>query len=240
VRQSNSYTVFFTVLVAAVAALILSLASQALKDRQTMNMELDMKKNILTAVSLMGSDDCKDVMTCYKKYIKEQVVDSKGEIVKDVSAGNLNFVDELKKTKDTRHFPVFQYVKDEKVKSYCLPIVGKGLWSTIYGYIALEKDLVTVRGITFYRHGETPGLGAEIEKSWFLNKFKGKKIIDKDGQLSSVRIVKGTVKKNSPDIFNEVDGISGATLTCDGVNKLIKDSLLQYEPMLKKLRKEVK
>jgi Na+-transporting NADH:ubiquinone oxidoreductase subunit C len=240
VRQSNSYTVIFTVFVAAVAALILSIASQALKDRQITNMELDMKKNILTAVNLMGSDDCKDVMKCYKKYIKELVVDYKGGIIKDASAGNLSLDEELKKKKEQRRFPVFQLVKDKSVESYCLPIVGKGLWSTLYGYIALEKDLITVRGLTFYRHGETPGLGAEIEKSWFLKNFRGKKIVDKKGQFSSVRVVKGKTKKNSPDILNEVDGISGATLTSDGVTKLIKNSLLQYQPMLKKLRKEVK
>ena len=119
-----------------------------------------------------------------------------------------------------------------------MPVSGKGLWSTIYGYLALQTDLSTISGITFYKHGETPGLGGEIEKEWFTNNFKGKKIRDDNGVLTSVKVVKGKVIAGNPKEIHEVDGISGATLTGRGVANFLKVELKKYEPFFAKIEAE--
>jgi len=126
------------------------------------------------------------------------------------------------------------------VTAYILPISGKGLWSTVYGYLALEQDGITIKGITFYKHGETPGLGGEIDKDWFKDSFKGKKIASPSGELVSVTIVKGKVIDRVPseEAYHCVDGISGATLTGNGINQFLKADLLKYEPYLKQIRQE--
>ena len=112
-----------------------------------------------------------------------------------------------------------------------LPVSGKGLWSSLFGYFALDlENYSTVKGITFYEHGETPGLGAEISKDWFKSSFIGKEIF-LDNQLISIHVAKAgkADKKN----IHEVDGISGATITGRGVETLLKRDLLRYEPYLR-------
>ena len=111
-----------------------------------------------------------------------------------------------------------------------IPISGKGLWSTLYGYFALEMDMKTVKGITFYKHGETPGLGAEVEKKWFQNNFIGKKIFDENSNLVSITVYKGS----SGDDIHGVDGISGATVTSNGVTNFLKSILNNYKPYLER------
>ncbi len=244
-RQSNSYTFIFISIVALIAALILSIASQALKERQQINVEVDMKRNILAAVGLLdrgvctaGGEGC-DISCCYSKNIKSYVVNSLGEQVKEETLVPESIIieNEIDKPEKERKYPLFVRKNKDGVSAYCIPIIGKGLWSTLYGYLALEKDLVTVKGVTFYKHGETPGLGAEIDKEWFLNNFKGKKIRDQSGKLVPVRVVKGKVNPSSRTAIHEVDGISGATLTCKGVNELIKESLKRYEPYFNSVRR---
>ena len=108
-----------------------------------------------------------------------------------------------------------------------------------YGYFAMKGDGKTVKGITFYAHGETPGLGAECDAPWFQANFVGKKIVTDSGQLTSIGVVKGKVK----DIISVgkrdhyVDGISGATVTAKGIERFLKSDLLKYEPFSKRLRR---
>ncbi|MDX1315152.1 MAG: FMN-binding protein, partial [Eudoraea sp.] len=111
----------------------------------------------------------------------------------------------------------------ELVPNRKFPVSGKGLWSTLYGYFALEPDAKTVRGITFYQHGETPGLGAEIEKDWFQSKFAGKKLFE-SGQPTEFRVT----KPGSASGDYAVDGISGATLTAKGVESLLRHDAALY------------
>ncbi len=133
----------------------------------------------------------------------------------------------------------FTRVDDQgKPVAYCIPIQGLGLWGTIYGYLALEPDLDTVKGITFYKDQETPGLGGEINKQWWQSQWPGKTIFDKDHHLVSVTVKKGKV---DPAIEREkdhyVDGLSGATITSNGVTKLVEDCLEKYLPYFEKLKK---
>ncbi len=124
-------------------------------------------------------------------------------------------------------------VQDGKVESYVLPISGKGLWSTLYGYLALEADKNTVRGITFYKHGETPGLGGEVENTEWTAQWHGKTIRDEAGKLTSVTVKKGKV---DPAVAREkahyVDGLSGATITSNGVTKFVAADLAAFSGYL--------
>ena len=125
-------------------------------------------------------------------------------------------------------------------EAYVIPISGYGLWDIVKGYLALDVDLNTVKGITFYEHKETPGLGALITEPWFKDQFKGKKIINPQGGLVSVTIARGKASDtiSSPaELEHYVDGISGATLTGKGLNHFIKANLVVYEPYFAILRK---
>ncbi len=240
-QHSNLHTFRFIAIISIIAALVLSSASQLLRKQQELNVEIDMKKNILTAFELLKKEDCNDIKKCYNAYIKSYVINSKGEKVTHISEPEkIDIQKELEKPVQKRRFPVFIKLIDNKPKAYCIPLLGKGLWSTLYGYLALEKDLNTVLGVTFYKHAETPGLGAEIEKEWFLKNFKGKKIFTDTGTLASIKVLKGKVNLKSTTKQHEVDGISGATLTANGVTKAIKDCLTIYLPLFKILNKPEK
>ncbi len=131
---------------------------------------------------------------------------------------------------------VYLVKKDGKLDEIILPVYGKGLWSTLYAYLALDSDLTTIRGVTFYQQEETPGLGAGIsDPSWDAT-WKEKKIYNQQGKVA-FRLVKGGVKPTSPEAGNEVDALSGATLTSNGVTNLIKFWLGKdgFKPFLSRL-----
>ena len=104
---------------------------------------------------------------------------------------------------------------------------------TLYGYFSIYPDAVTAKGITFYAHKETPGLGGEVDKPWFQNNFVGKKFVDKNGDIVGIKVAKG---KADPNNIYEVDGISGATITSKGVEKFLLDDLKKYDSFFNKLR----
>lgn len=134
---------------------------------------------------------------------------------------------------------LFLYKPAEKVVSYIIPVEGYGLWDMIYGYIALEPDLNTVKDIRFYKHQETPGLGGECSEPWFTNMFKGKKILNSEGNFVSVAVAKG----KAADLYagsalpHYVDGISGGTITSKGITKFLKEDLGLYNKYFELLRK---
>ncbi len=233
--RSDRYTYFFALTVCAVCSFLLALVSQGLRPRQELNAELDVKKNILKAVRLQdplpAGAPPEEVLRTYKEKIEEIVVDAEGRVVPDRRPEDIRPGEAL--------YPVYVYEEGGKPLAYCFPISGKGLWSTLYGYLAMERDAVRVRGITFYKHGETPGLGAEIEKPWFQENFRGKTIWDASGRLAPIRVVKGkaSVVASSPEVLaHSVDGISGATMTSQGVTALLDEWLHIYEPYLRRLR----
>ena len=162
------------------------------------------------------------------------MIDSKGEEREDLSRNDLlEIEDKAKGSVDYFYNNEPYYLVYKSNNAIIIPISGKGLWSTLYGYFALDLDLETVKGITFYKHGETPGLGAEVEKSWFQNNFIGKRFVDDEGNLVGIRIVKG---KADPNSQYEVDGISGATITSKGLESFLVDDLKKYEPFFQKIR----
>lgn len=252
-RGGNAYTLFFIVIIAAVCSLVLATASQSLKKRQLLAQEADMKRNILSAVGIrhcplnaaearkvMSEKDCTDVQCCYREFIRSFTINHRGETVvkSDVPPERIDLERELDKPVAARRYPVFARIEKNRVVSYCVPVFGKGLWSSIYGFIALENDLATVAGLSFYRQGETPGLGAEIQSRWFQESFRGKNIYNAGGRLVSITVIKGKVEQGSPVAAHQVDGISGATLTGNGVTALLKKSLDLYRPFFDRLRKK--
>jgi Na+-transporting NADH:ubiquinone oxidoreductase subunit C len=219
-----------------VCSVLLAGAATLLKPRQVENEKLDSKKNVLLSANIKpahgGDFTRKDINDLYAEQISEKVIDLKGEVVEGLTPSQLD------PKKDTDKLPLFEQKSGDEVVAYILPVSGKGLWSTIYGYLALETDMNTVKGITFYKHGETPGLGGEISKTAFTDPYAGKKIFDTSGNLVSVMIAKGTAVGTPEQLQHMVDGISGATLTCDGMNIFMKKDLEKYLPFLTMNRTE--
>lgn len=223
-KNSTVYTFFFAFIVCMVCGILLSFVATSLRSLQQENIKMDKQKNILKVVGLWNEEMLpSEVETVFEENVKIIYLDEEGYQVEE----------------QTEKI-IYECRREGKVMGYCYPVIGKGLWSTLYGYFAIEPDAKTVKGITFYKHGETPGLGGEIEKSWFQNNFVGKKIwSDKKKVLRCVQVVKGKAE----DIYTDaeeclfyVDGISGATMTCNGVNELLDRELRKYEPFLKKVR----
>jgi Na+-transporting NADH:ubiquinone oxidoreductase subunit C len=233
--HKNSYVFFFAAIVTISCSLLLATAANLLKDRQQENIALDIRKNILASAELGTTEMTRqDILGLYDKHIRSKVINLQGEEVPDKT------VEQIDPKKDLDLLPLYYAEDDGKIIAYIMPISGKGLWSTIYGYLALEQDLNTVKGITFYQHGETPGLGAEIEKDWFTDNFKGKKIYSPAGDLVSITLVKGKVVNliSESEAYHYVDGISGSTLTGKGLNNFLKKDLETYRPFFDKIRAE--
>lgn len=220
--KDNIYTLFYAVVLCAVSSALLALASTALKPRQEANKLVDKQKNILMAAGLYDRT---------KTYSNEEITTLFKEKLTEVKK-EIKVNDKV----ETRIF--YTSSENSKVNGYIIPVSGKGLWSTLYGYLALKEDLNTVKGITFYEHGETPGLGGEIEKEWFQNNFVDKKVKDANGNVVGITVCKGKAKDTvkADQLPNAVDGISGATLTANGVTALIEKGVKEYMPLLKESR----
>ncbi len=227
--HSDRYTLFFAMTITIVASILLASAATLLKPFQARNEALDKKKNILISAGLLAGDQLNHITPAliedtYKTSIREVVINLQGEIQDNVAVNTLD----PKNSPDL--LPLYINEKGGQMNGIIIPVSGKGLWSTIYGYIALEKDFNTVAGITFYKNGETPGLGAEIAKPAFSGQFRGKTIFE-NGALTGITIAKGHAL--NPD-NHTVDGISGATLTGKGVNTFLLKDLNLYLPYITK------
>jgi len=146
-------------------------------------------------------------------------------------------VDIAKIRRRANHAPVYLVRKDGHIKTVILPVRGAGLWSTLYGFLALAGDGRTITGLTFYEHAETPGLGDAIEQPAWQARFHGKSAFDDQGKVR-ITVTKGALDAASPEARFQVDGIAGATLTSDGVNNLLRFWLGDqgYGPFLAKLQ----
>jgi Na+-transporting NADH:ubiquinone oxidoreductase subunit C len=236
VRQSNFYIVIYAAVLTIVCGGLLALASEGLKDKQQANIALEQKQNILSTVIELKEGE--DIVSLYNKRVKPFVIDYQGNVVAGKKPQDVNVAAEYKKPADQRLLPVYEFKSEKdstKTEYIVLPVYGYGLWNNIWGFVALESDLNTVRGVKFQHAGETPGLGARIETEEIQSRFKGKKIFE-GNEIASVYIQKGEGQDyaNQP---HKVDGMSGATLTGKGVNNMLKDYLTCYQNYLKKLKK---
>ncbi len=230
--KSDGAIVIFATIVCVICSMMLSVTASTLKTKQDYNVELDRKLNVLKAFGEPTVDENgktipgSKVDEIFHTQIHEIVLDGEsgtvleGKTSADFSAGDIA---------DRKVLLLYVWEEDGQAKKYAFPISGKGLWSTIYGYLALDKDLATIVGVTFYRHGETPGLGGEVSADWFQAQFKGKKVYEGGNRLK-FEVVKGLVADRYPNGNNHaVDGMSGATITGKGVSHFINADLDKYE-----------
>ncbi len=247
-QESMGKTFLVATSVCVVCSVFVSTASVALKETQEKNKTLDKKKNILVAAGVSTEGDLEKL---FEQSVEAKIIDiATGEYVGDVDPNKL---DERKAAKDPeqgRDIPGDDKAgirRQSKLQSVyfskdgervILPVHGKGLWSTMYGFIALDRgDLNTIKSFAFYEHGETPGLGGEVDAdSWKLS-WIDKRAFDSEGK-PAIKVVKGTAE---PGAVHEADGLAGATLTARGVQDLVRFWLDQdgYGPFLAKLKEGV-
>lgn len=212
---------------------IISLIAIQLRSVQNENVVKDMQKKIVSSAGLqLEYGSVENAMM----NIKTIVVDlDQGKIV-DINPNSYELSKELREEgkykflsaendiasikKREKYSKVYIEYKDDKINTLILPVRGYGLWGILYGYLAIKNDFNTVAGLEFYEHKETPGLGAEIDNPKWKALWKGKKIYQENGEVS-LKVIKGNVLASSDNVNYEVDGLSGATLTCNGVTNLI-------------------
>lgn len=236
--MASKDTVQKTIMVALglciVCSLVVSTAAVMLKPVQIENKALDRKKNILSAAGLL--EEGKSVEEQFAQ-ITTRVIDLRtGKFTDDVDPATFDQdkaakdpqfsapigadIDQAKINRLEFYSLVYLIEKNGNIEKFILPVRGYGLWSTMYGFIALESDANTVVGLGFYSHGETPGLGGEIDNPNWISQWPGK-LVYKDGK-PELGLIKGKVNPNSPNVDYQVDGLSGATLTANGVTNLVQ------------------
>lgn len=241
-KESNSYIFMYSTILVVVAAAVLAVAAVGLRPFQKKNQEIEKMQQLLTAVGI--ENDVKNAEELYKKYfVQELIVNKKGEVLSTyenetlkgevkVRPFNVELSKELAKGEEAM-LPIFICNQEGKTV-YVVPVHGKGLYDAIWGNVAIEEDLNTVRGVLFDHKGETPGLGAEITNPAFPAQFKGKKIFEND--QVKLAVVKG--QKTDEEKQYQADAVTGATNTSNGVSNMLKDCLSNYVEYFKTLKAE--
>lgn len=227
-KNSNTYTYVYATIMVALVAVGLSFTNGLLKDRQAKNVELDKKTQILRSVKVQASSAMAE--TTYANTIQSvYLVNSKGEVIETdaTKAFQVDMAKEVLKPLEERALPVYEALIDGRLK-YILPVYGAGLWGPIWGYVSLNDDKQTIYATSFSHQGETPGLGAEIEQAAFQEQFEGKSIF-RDNSFVSIAVLKAGQKDDNRD---QVDAISGGTITSKGVEAMLQNCLSAYEGFL--------
>lgn len=254
-KESTARTLTVALLVCLVCSVFVAGAAIALKPTQVENRLLDKQRSILAIAGLgEGRMSAANVKSLFNSTITAKLVDL--ETGKFSDAFDPITFDPLKAAKDPktssvlkgsvdiagikrqeRYSTVYMVEKDGEVETLILPVRGYGLWSTLHGFIAVKGDLNTVVGMGFYQHGETPGLGGEVDNPKWKGQWPGKTLFDDNGNLA-VQIVKGGVDPQNSQAVHQVDGLAGATLTSVGVDNLLKFWLGQngFGPFIANLR----
>jgi len=246
--DKNSYTLLFAIAMSVIVGTILAFTAQVLKSKIDENRRMEKQQNILYAMGVnenTGENDVVMIPTnkvadAFKKYIVKQIVIQGDKITDNDKAYLIDLKTEQESAKKTgyqRRLPLFIGKKDGKT-FYIVPVRGKGLWDAIWGYVALDNNMV-VQGAFFDHKGETPGLGANITQRFFVDDFKGEHVLDKNGNFKGITVLKGNndpLNKDKND--NEIDALAGATITSNGVTSMLKNELKLYEPYFKNLNKK--
>ena len=219
--NSNSYTIIYASVMVIIVAFLLAFVNSSLRDLQGKNVELDTKKQILSS---LGIREVQDAEAEFAKVVKaDMVVAEDGSLTeydgKFVTAYEKEF-------KENGRAHVFVCELDGQTK-YVVPVYGAGLWGAIWGYVSLNEDKNTVYGTYFSHASETPGLGAEIATEHFQDEFKNKQVLE--GESIALSVVKNG-KVENPDF--QVDGISGVTITSNGVDAMLKGCMAHYTKFL--------
>ncbi|MDE6095108.1 MAG: NADH:ubiquinone reductase (Na(+)-transporting) subunit C [Muribaculaceae bacterium] len=236
-RQSNTYTIIYSTVLVIVVGVVLSLVYQALRPQQLDNIANDTKRQILASARIVPQSG-QTIADLYSSHIKDSyIVNSEGEkIDSDTDPFDVNVSLQIKKPADERLLPVFECDTDNGLK-YIVPVYGAGLWGPIWGYLAFDSNGDTIYGAYFAHQGETPGLGAEIEKPAFSDQFEGKDIFSPSGEFMSVAVVK-TGKEPAGQAW--VHAVSGGTITSQGVQAMLYNSLEPYSAFFLKLKGDAK
>lgn len=241
-NENTKTLIFVAIMCVVVAALLAGLRGvtyeTAIENEKIFNQRailLALGDNLPTPVDALSDEEVQNI---FQEQMKSSVaVDVEGEVIGDINPLEIRLDEERKKDLSERKFPLFVYENSGK-KFYIISMRGNGLWDEIWGNMALESDVATVAGVSFDHAGETPGLGAEIKdnKNW-VNQFSGRSVLsDYNGKYTGVIVRKGGAK----DKKYEVDGLSGATVTADGVTDMIQQYMSYYEPTLQKLKADGK
>ncbi|MCF8379930.1 MAG: NADH:ubiquinone reductase (Na(+)-transporting) subunit C [Bacteroidales bacterium] len=236
---SNLYIFGFASVLVIVVAALLSFVSEGLKPLQERNVEIEKKLDILRSVDMTaGIDEAENkpafIEEMFAKNISESyVINANGDLLegRDAFAIAKALKAEMQQPIETRGLPIFVANNPETGTKYIIPVLGKGLWGPIWGYVALNDDYTTLYGTVFAHSKETPGLGAEINTDWFMAAFKGKKIFDEEGNFTSITVVKSGADPNDP---HGVDAISGGTITSKALEEMLRDCLNPYVNYFKK------
>ena len=223
--NSDVYAVLYSAVVVVIVAFLLAGVSSALKPMQDANVELDKKKQILASLNERNLPDA--AATYDALIVADPIVDAQGNVV----AENGGF-EVANDAVSEDNLPLY-IAKIDGATKYILPMTGNGLWGGIWGYLALNDDCNTIYGVYFSHASETPGLGAEIAGDKFQGRFPGKKVY---GEMGEVGL---SVLKKSADAEFHVDAVSGATITCNGVDAMLKLKLSPYYKYLNSLTKSV-
>jgi Na+-transporting NADH:ubiquinone oxidoreductase subunit C len=234
-KNSNTYQILYAAVMVLLVGTVLAFIYMALKPQQNENIANDTRKQILSALHIAAPADAQ-VKDVYQKYvIQDLLVDAQGNITD--STENVAFDVPMKKNVKLpaaeRQLPVMKCRMDDGSIKYVLPVYGAGLWGPIWGYIAVNEDGNTIYGANFSHEGETPGLGARIAEQPFQDEFKDKHLFV-DGEFKSVAVLKRGQKATNG--AEQIDALTGATITSRGVSDMMADCLAPYEGFLKKLQ----
>lgn len=245
--DKNSYTVIFSVIMVVVVGAILAFVATSLKPRISENVRIEKQQNILYAMGVHNNQGEGDVVFVptgdvegeFSKYITHQLVIKGSEALEreDAYLMDVKSAFDRKRSGDPdAELPLFIGEKDGKVLQI-VPMYGNGLWDAIWGYMALDGNMV-IQGIYFDHKGETAGLGANIKERFFMDDFIGESIMDGDIYEGVAVSKTNNDPVNTDKEDNAVDAIAGSTITGNGVNNMIKESLKFYRPYLETIRKK--
>ena len=231
-KQNNLYTIIYIIVLVVLVGAALAFTSISLKDRQQANADADKMRQILASVNIYPASD--SIISEYGQYITDSyLVDENGQKVDGgMKAFDVNVAIQSKEQASKRLLPVYECHLADGTAKYVMPMYGAGLWGPIWGYISVDADGSTVYGAFFAHQGETPGLGAEIEKPAFSGQFAGKHLF-KDGTFLPISVVKGGVAPQNGSDY--VDGISGGTITSKGVGAMLDNCLAPYAKFLESI-----
>ena len=228
---STRYIFIFATALCLACSTVIAVAAVALRPAQEINKVLDKKRSVLLACALAKPDEALTPAEIESRFgsIEPAVIDlATGDYAQGIDAATFNedaaprvpAPDNAAQIKDMPTLvKIYKVMKDGKLEMYVLPVYGKGLWSTMLGFLALDADFTTVRGLTFYQHGETPGLGGEIDPPRWKALWPGRKIYDEASEVK-LSVIKGQAGPVKDDPYH-VDGLSGATLTARGVSNMV-------------------
>jgi Na+-transporting NADH:ubiquinone oxidoreductase subunit C len=253
-NDSTKKTLLVALALSLVCSLLVSASAVVLQPLQAANAALDRQRNILAAADLL--EEGADIEALFAQIERRIVELASGEFSDDVDPQSF---DQRRAARDpdmsvpiprdqdvagigrrSRYASVYLVTDGDAVKQIILPIHGYGLWSTLYGFIALEADINTVVGLKYYEHAETAGLGAEVDNPAWLARWRGKLVFDASGK-PVLEVVKGAVTATGDAAKHQVDGLAGATLTANGVTNMLHYWLGEeaFGPFLARIRKEL-